>query len=81
MSAGTKSNARIRVTASLLEWSDIIFVMETEHRDVLERRFSEIIRKKELVCLGIEDEYGFMDPDLIEILRREVSYNFDILLS
>jgi len=31
-SAGTNSSARIKVTSKLIDWADIIFAMEKEHK-------------------------------------------------
>lgn len=38
-SAGTNHNADNPLTAELLAWADVIFVMEKAHRSKLQRRF------------------------------------------
>jgi len=71
-SAGTDNNADVSVTPELIEWADIIFVMEKTHRSKLSKRFRPHLNGKRLVCLDIPDEFGFMDPALISLLRAKV---------
>jgi predicted protein tyrosine phosphatase len=68
-SAGTSDKARIKVSQKLIDWADIIFVMERKHRDILKQRFASAIAGKEIVVLDIEDNYQFNDPELIGILQ------------
>ena len=72
-SAGTDTGARQRVTAGLLGWADLIFVMETKHRDYLSSKFSEALLGKRVVCLRIPDDYEYNDPDLIDLLKANLS--------
>ena len=72
-SAGTDSGARQRVTEGLLGWADLIFVMENSHRAYLRRKFREAIASKRVICLHIPDEYEFNDPELIDLLKAELS--------
>lgn len=71
-SAGIASTARIRVTPKLLEWADLIFVMEQRHADYLRENFLTLLTEKKLVCLHISSGYRFNDPDLIELLSESV---------
>ena len=72
-SAGTETNARIKVTAGHLGWADAIFVMEPKHARRLREKFREALAEKTVVCLHIPDDYKFMDPELIELLRSNLS--------
>jgi predicted protein tyrosine phosphatase len=72
-SAGTSDKARVKVNEKLIDWADVIFVMERKHRDILKQRFASVIAGKELIVLNIEDNYQFNDPELIEILRTVLS--------
>ena len=72
MSAGTNADAEVCVSADLIEWAEIIFVMEGVHRRRLNRRFGSVLRDKKIVVLGIPDEYGYMDEALVELLRQRV---------
>jgi len=67
-SAGTSDKARIKVNAKLLDWADLIFVMERKHQQLLRLRFTDHINHKQIVVLNIEDNYVFNDPKLVEIL-------------
>lgn len=72
-SAGTEPGARIKITAKLVAWADIIFVMENKHRQRIKDRFNQEIRTKQVVVLDIADAYGYMDEELIEIIKTVVS--------
>ncbi|TCC99922.1 protein tyrosine phosphatase [Pedobacter psychroterrae] len=72
-SAGTAASARIKVSEKLIEWADLIFVMEKRHRDQLRERSPILISNKDLVVLNIPDEYQYMDEELIEIIISSVA--------
>ena len=72
-SAGTQPGARIVVTEGMLGWADLVLVMEKRHLEKLRLNFPEMMQVKEVVTLGIPDDYECMDPDLIEELRARVS--------
>ena len=74
-SAGTENGARIRVNQKLIDWADIIFVMESKHRKRLKEKFNII---NEIVILEIPDEYKFMDPELIDSLKISLSTHLDL---
>jgi predicted protein tyrosine phosphatase len=61
------------LTSELVEWADVIFVMEKAHRTKLQKRFREDLRSKRVVCLDIPDRYGFMDPALVRLLEERLS--------
>ena len=71
-SAGTENNSRVKVTAGLLGWADIIFCMERKHISRLKEKYRDTIVGKRIVCLDIADEYGYMDESLIEVLELAV---------
>jgi predicted protein tyrosine phosphatase len=71
-SAGLNHEAENPVTPELLDWSDTIFVMERTHRSKLAARFKAHLGNKRIICLEIPDEYEFMDPDLIHLLKTKV---------
>jgi predicted protein tyrosine phosphatase len=71
-SAGTNNDAENPVTSELLEWADIIIVMERMHRNKLQKKFRSSLNGKRLVCLEIPDDYDYMDPDLIRLLEAKV---------
>lgn len=71
-SAGTNNDAETPLTAELVAWADIIFVMEKQHRAKLQRRFRKVLKAR-VVCLDIPDDYDFMDPGLIRLLEARVT--------
>jgi predicted protein tyrosine phosphatase len=71
-SAGLNNDAENPLTAELVEWADIIFVMEKAHRNKLSSKFKKHLKHKRVVCLDIPDEYGFMDPTLVKLLNAKV---------
>ena len=72
-SAGTSPSARRRVSADDLQWADIIVVMEKKHKSRLSSAFAPFLRGKTIHVLDIPDEYGYMDPELVGILRESVA--------
>lgn len=71
--AGTNSDAETPVTGDLIEWANIIFVMEKTHRNKVSKKFKELLKGKKLVCLDIPDNYDRMDPVLVRLLENKVS--------
>jgi len=75
-SAGTEEGARIKVTAGQLGWADVIVVMEKRHKERLRQKYREALSAKQCVCFFIDDDYEFMDPNLIELLREKMREHF-----
>ena len=71
-SAGTNSDAETPLSAELIDWADVIFVMEKVHRTKLQQRFRASLKSKRVVCLDIPDNYRFMDPALVQLLEARV---------
>ena len=77
-SAGTSPQARTRVSESHIRWAGRIFVMEKRHRQLLMERFGGDLRGKPVTVLDIPDEFQFMDPDLVDLLRARLAAHLDI---
>jgi predicted protein tyrosine phosphatase len=71
-SAGTSDDAECPVSSDLIDWADEIYVMENYHRNKLNDRFGKQLQQKKLVVLGIPDNYEYMDPALVELLKHKV---------
>lgn len=56
----------------LLHWADVICVMEQKHKNRLVAEYARIIEYKPLHVLNISDDYHFMDPELVKILKEVV---------
>lgn len=72
-SAGVNHDADQPVSAELLSWADLIFIMEPVHRRKLSAKFQPQLRGKQVVCLGIPDDYEYMDDALVALLQRKVT--------
>ncbi len=55
-----------------VQWADIIFVMEKSHRRKLSNQFQPWLKNKRVICLDIPDEYEYMEPALIQLLKKKV---------
>lgn len=71
-SAGTEPSAKIRLSAKMVIWADVIFVMEKKHKQRILEKFEFESNGKEIVVLNIPDDYQFMDPELIEEIKAGV---------
>lgn len=71
-SAGTESNARIKVTVGMIGWADIIFCMEKKHVRRIKEKYADELRGKKVVCLNIPDDFEYMDDELQEIFKSYV---------
>jgi len=71
-SAGISADAECPVSADLLEWADKVFVMEQSQKKYLNAHFSHSLKDKKIVCLNIPDIYGYMQPELVAVLRTKV---------
>ncbi|PHJ65552.1 phosphotyrosine protein phosphatase [Nostoc linckia z18] len=71
-SAGLDRYAQVPVSTEAIAWADIIFVMEKSHKNKLSKNFQRCLQEKKIICLDIPDEYEYMEPALIELLKRKV---------
>jgi predicted protein tyrosine phosphatase len=71
-SAGLSHDAEVPVSAELVEWAELIFVMEKQHKSKLSAQFRPQLHGKKVVCLNIPDNYKFMDPALVKLLESKV---------
>ena len=72
-SAGTASDALARVNTQMLDWADLIFIMDDQQRRSLRRRFAGHRALDRLICLEIPDEYSFLQPELIAPLQSRTA--------
>jgi predicted protein tyrosine phosphatase len=73
-SAGTSGKARIRVNQKMIDWADVIFLMERKHLDIVRQRFG--FSDQTLIVLGVEDGYQFGDAELISLLKTNLAGYF-----
>jgi len=71
-SAGVSRQAYIPVSKELVGWADVILTMEDYQKLHIEHNFRDVIAGKMIDSLDIQDEYGFMDPHLQNIIITRV---------
>jgi len=71
-SAGVSAAARCRVSEKLLLWADLVLVMEHAHKQRLREQFPELVRELRIEVLDIPDDYEFMNPELVALIRERV---------
>lgn len=70
-SAGIEEEyAIIPVTARLLMWSDEIVVMEGWQAQQIHEMLAMMGIVRYVVCLNIEDNYSYMQPELVELIKE-----------
>jgi predicted protein tyrosine phosphatase len=72
-SAGTNNDAEAPLSREMVEWADVIFVMEKMHRARIQSRHKAALKGKRLICLDIPDQFTFMDPRLVALLKQRVA--------
>ena len=78
-SAGTSDEALVRINERMLEWADIIFVMDDHQLRDMTRMFPGHPRLDRIVCLDIQDLYHFLDPELVSLLMERTRPHLDRL--
>ena len=79
-SAGTRAEARRRVSHKDMEWADVIFVMEAEHEQWIVAQFKGM-KLPRIEVLDIPDDYQYMDPELQRELRSLIDPEIDAILA
>src|SRR5262249_25412069 len=76
-SAGLNSSAETPLSAELLAWADVVFVMGKSHRNKLSKKFRAHLKSKRVICLDIPDEFEYMGPALVRLLEAKVGPFFN----
>jgi predicted protein tyrosine phosphatase len=71
-SAGLAPDADVQLCAEQVAWATVIFVMENRHKSRLSSRFGRQLDGKRVICLGIPDNYAYMQPELVTLLEAKV---------
>ena len=66
------------LTKELLDWADIIIVMENKHRALIKKAHYNIDHNK-IEVLQIQDRYRYFQKELIDVLRQKVTPILDQL--
>ena len=72
-SAGTNEDALVRVNQRMLDWADVVFTMDSTQQRALQHMFPSHPGLKKLVCLEIPDDFAFLHPELVKLLKERVT--------
>jgi predicted protein tyrosine phosphatase len=75
-SAGTSQEASVQVNRLMLDWADIVFVMDENQARDMKRLFPGHPAVDRMVCLQIQDNYHFLDPELVSVLEERTRPHF-----
>lgn len=75
-SAGTDEAAAVHVNLDLLAWADYIIVMEGYHLEWLRLQYPMLSAHKTILCLDIPDQYDFMSPFLVYMIKEKMAALF-----
>jgi predicted protein tyrosine phosphatase len=69
----------VQVNQRMLEWADVVFIMDEDQRADLARMFPGLAAASRAVMLQIKDDYHFLDPELVKLLQERVTPHLDRL--
>lgn len=69
---GINSDSKTPLSGDLIEWANIVFVMENSHKNKVSKKYRELLKGKKLACLDIPDDYDRMQPELLMLLEHKV---------
>lgn len=72
-SAGVDQDAIVPITREHMEWAELVLVMEKRQRNVIQKRFPDLYRIRRIACLYIPDEFEYLGPDLVGLLRERAA--------
>ena len=70
-SCGTSDSSRIKINENLLNWADLVLVMEKKHLSMIRQKFPFVESSKLIRVLYIADVFELMDDKLIELLQTK----------
>jgi predicted protein tyrosine phosphatase len=73
-SAGLNHDAVVSLSPEQVRWADLILVMEKSHRNKLAKRFRKYLAGKRVVVLNIPDDFEYMEPALVELIKRRCAH-------
>jgi len=78
-SAGTSSEAMVQVNERMLDWAEIVFVMDDGQQKALADLFPRHPAVSRVITLDIQDEHHFLAPALVALLTERVTPHLDRL--
>lgn len=71
-SVGLSPKSVRKISENDLNWADLVFVMEKEHKSRIKDVYN-FIELPLIEVLDIEDEYEFMDQELVQMLNDRMN--------
>jgi predicted protein tyrosine phosphatase len=71
-SAGVSSKGGHELSGADLEWADLVLVMERRYLARIRSGFGGRMDLPRIESLDIPDEFGYMDPELVALIRSSV---------
>ncbi len=73
-SAGLSTKGIRQATEKDILWADLIIFMENAHKSRLMAQYRGTINFPKMEVLDIPDDYGYMDDELIDLIKPQVDY-------
>lgn len=73
-SAGLSPKSDRKISEADLNWADLVYVMETEHRTKI-RDLYRHLELPSIEVLHIPDEYDFMDEELVDLITDKINHS------
>ena len=70
--AGIHDYALVPLDEVLIEWADVILFADKEHLSTCKHNFHGALEDKEYHVLAIPDKYGYMDKELVKIIKDKL---------
>ena len=77
-SVGLSPRSERKIAEQDLTWADLVFVMETGHRARISDNYRHLQLPK-MEVLNIEDEFEFMDEELVQLLTDRINDTLKIV--
>lgn len=77
-SVGLSPKSERKITEQDLNWADLVFVMEVGHRARISGTYRHLQLPK-IEVLNIEDEFEFMDEELVQLLTDRINDTLKIV--
>ena len=81
ISAGTDASAPRPLSKELVASADMIFAMESHHRERIRKKFKKRPPDDRIITLHIPDEYERGDPELIALLKDKIEPHLSRLVA
>lgn len=71
-SAGLSPKSEVQVSEKLVNWADVILVMDNSQRNRIRSQF-KTLEIPAIENINIPDNYDYLDPELIQLLTTRIN--------